>query len=206
MFPKKPQFLDAIVRQAGFLKETALLFQQITEGKEKLREGAQRLKNLEHEADQIVHAVNIELETVWLPDIDKEDPKILTEMIDDVIDYIEEAANRMVLFRITPVSAPASSFALLLLRVSAEIHKAIQLLRADLYASDEYAQCYQKIHEIENEGDAIHRKVLEEIMNDEKMDVRTVMKWERIYQILEDALDTCEDVAIALEHVRIKRS
>lgn len=215
--PHDPEFPDKLVEQAILLQQAAAIFKSIVDDWSHLHEGAKRLEELEHTADQLVHRVKIELRQVWLPDIDKEDPKLLTELIDDVIDHIEEATNRLVLFEI-PCSTPKfREIARYLIEIADHIHRALVLLQKNQWKGKEFVERYQAIHTVENEGDKIHRAVLPQLFNlghlisNELIPERQVLeqmelarKLNVVYQTLEDAFDKAEDIAIALEHIYIK--
>jgi len=216
-FPRDPEFPKKLVRQAKLLQQAADVFNSITKDWSTLQEGSRRLEELEHAADEIVHDINMELEKVWLPDIDKQDPKLLAELVDDVIDHIEEAANRLVLFEIRCPAPKFREIAVYLTEAANCIHAGLVLLEKNRWKGTQFAETYQKIHEIENKGDVIHRAVLPQLFNlepfidDESISVRQLLrqkvladKLNVVYQTLEDAFDKAEDIAVALEHIRIK--
>ena len=57
---------------------------------------ARQIKEEEHAADQVVHAVNMQLSTTFIHPIDGEDILALTKTLDDVIDCIHHSAEAYV--------------------------------------------------------------------------------------------------------------
>lgn len=206
--PKKSDIFDRLVKQSALVEETAGAFKEMTHRWNDRKNIASHLESLERNADEIVHAVTDAIEETFILPMDKEDIKELTESLDDVIDGIEQAANRIVTYEIPAESKELKDFSVLLLETAAYIHKGIILLQKHDYFSNEFAVCYKTLHEFENRGDVIHRKVVALLMKDrpEMMatDLLLAIKWKEIFQILEDTMDTCEDIAIIFERLRIK--
>ena len=171
---------------------------------ENLTAWAAQFKDIEHRADLIAHAIAVQLEKTFIPVFDREDIERLVQALDDIIDNIEEAANRRMIFRLMGHPQPLDGFANLLVRAASRIREGMQYLRKKKHATKEFAACYRDIHTIENEGDHLHHKVLGDLFGTNDMDLRKAIEWDKVYQALEDALDRCEDVAKAFEHMRAK--
>lgn len=205
-FQNPGDVLDKLVEEAALVKKAADTFRGAVEDPGNTLNYAKALEEIEHAADGLVHDIDAKLLKLFtLPNMDKEDVKALTELLDTVIDFIEEAANRIVLFNIPIGARELREFAELLVRAAEEIQRGIALLREKRVKSEEYIGCYKSLHTIENLGDALHRSTLT-LINDISVDLRDAFKWMRVYQTLEDALDACEDVAIAFERIRTKIS
>jgi uncharacterized protein Yka (UPF0111/DUF47 family) len=83
------------------------------------------------------------------------------------------------------------------------------LLGEHKVGSETLVIAYKRLHELESEGDRVHRRALAELMGAraDTLDdgaIVALLKWKEIFQLLEDTLDCCEDVAILFEHLRIK--
>lgn len=202
--------IDYIVMQAKLLRESSETFLALVDSPAQGTTYAKRLAELEHQADQVVHKVAPELRKVFMTDmLEKDEFAMLVELLDDIIDDIEETADRIVRFKIATSSPELKGFAQLIAQAADRICQGILLLQAKQYRSPEYAACYQAIHSLENEGDKLHRNTIAMLDEDSVTDVRTLiraLKWMQVYQILENALDKCEDMAIALEHIETRLS
>lgn len=199
------RFFEDLLALAKILRDTALLFQGCDGSTRSTHEWAAQIKDCEHDADQIVRRIDKGIMAVFLLPLDKEDLKRLIELLDDVVDYIEEAANRVLLFELPSDNDGVRAFAKLLVAAATEIYCGVELIAAERYRTDGYIKHYIAIHTIENQGDDLHRSLLA-LANDEAVDMRLAWKWLQVYQLLENALDACEDLAIEFEHIRIKYS
>lgn len=203
-FQNPMEVIGKLMDQAALVQKAAKTFSAAVEDPVHAPFYAKALEEIEHTADGIVHDIDGRLLRIFIiPDIDKEDIRALTELLDNVIDFIEEAANRIVLFNLPMGTQELRDFAKLLVRAAEEIQRGVAFLHERNAQSAAYVNCYKSIHTIENLGDVLHRSTLP-LINDLRVDLREVFKWMRVYQTLEDALDACEDVAIAFERIRTK--
>jgi len=207
--PKKSKIFDSLVKQASIIKESAELFQKIVDEYKDLGDGSVKMKELEHQADMIVHEVTDEIEKTFILPLDKEDIRDLTEMLDDIIDNLEETANRFKIYRLKKSNKPLKEFSAIILKAVEQIHKGVTLVKDRKMDSEEFVLCYKELHNLENQGDKLHRKVLEELMNRaspefKSTDVLLTLKWKESFQTLENTLDKCEDIAVLFERLRVK--
>src|SRR5581483_4426212 len=138
----------------------------------------------------------------FIPPLDRDDIVALAETMDDVVDSTEEAASRILLYRIKEVTPTAKELGQLILQVAQEIQRTVPLLRH----KEDMQRIIPATHEInrlENEADDAIRRGLTDLF-EEEADVRTVIKWREIYEFLEAATDRGEDVANVLEGVVLK--
>ncbi len=206
--PKKSKIYESLAKQATMIEQAAAVFAALTRDWTLLPENASKLEALETEADQQVHVVNEEIQKFFILPMDKEDLKELSEGLDDIIDNLEQASNRLKIYQI-PHSHPAlEGFAKLIYEAAHEIHRSVLLIRDHKLKSPEFTAAFKNLHTLENEGDKLHRQVLELLMGKDSPDFDSdpisVMKWKEIFQTLEDTLDICEDLAILLERLKVK--
>ena len=113
---------------------------------------------------------------------------------------IEAVSERMVLFEITTVRAPAVELARVLLKACEDLLRATKLFEQLAKASKEIVEICVEINRLENEADAIYRRAIAELFKAGN-DPIDVMKWRDIFDNLESATDRCEDVANIIEGV-----
>ena len=135
--------------------------------------------------------------------IDREDIATIVERLDDVMDYIDEAALSLQTYRIVQPTQRARELAHIIVRATTEVEMAITLLRKrqDL---PKILPLTVEINRLENEGDYVFRHALAELFEEAQEDLASIIKWREIYDHLETAIDRCEDVANALEGVVLK--
>jgi predicted phosphate transport protein (TIGR00153 family) len=164
------------------------------------RIGAQ-LRELEHKGDQISHEIGHKLEATFVTPFDREDIHALISRLDDVIDLIEEVADTCILYRISQPTRAAQKQAEIITRQCIQIREAI----AHLPGFRNLEQYWIEVHRLENEGDQLARKAIADLFagGGHPLDV---MKWKDVYDLLENAIDACEDVANVIERIVVKHA
>src|SRR3990170_8001152 len=99
--PKKSKIIERLVEQAAIIEEIAQVFQGIANDWGQLENGCATLETLEGKADEFVHAITDEIDRIFILPFDKEDIKELTDLLDDVADNLEQAANRLNIYKIS---------------------------------------------------------------------------------------------------------
>ncbi|MBX3220419.1 MAG: DUF47 domain-containing protein [Labilithrix sp.] len=160
---------------------------------------ASRIKELESEGDRITHDTIKRLRENWITPLDRTDIHDLITSLDDVLDFIEEAADRVALFEVRSAPAEAHDLAELLVRSCEAVAKAVGLLD-DMKQAPVILELCVEVNRLENAADTVHRKATAELFarGNEPL---TVMKWRDIFESLESAMDRCEDVANVVEGV-----
>lgn len=162
-------------------------------------EMATQLSDIEGQADKVLHSIHVKLNQTFITPIDPEDIHSLASHLDDVLDYMEDAAHCLVAYKVNPVPLPVTEICACLVRCTAELTKAFQAM-SDGKNFDEF--CVQ-INHIEGEVDAIERKAVAELFEREQNPIQ-IMKMREIYDLLERTADACEDVADVLQNVAVK--
>ena len=199
--PHKEKFFELFKQSAQNALEGARVLQEMLENYKNPQEAWKKLKDLEHEGDRITHRTIRSLNQTFLTPIDAEDIHKLTTALDNVMDAIEAAASRMVLFRIDKPTAEAKELCDTIVYATEQLVKAVSHMPR-LDDIDEY--CIE-INRLENTADDIYRKAIGQLFENGTTPME-VIKWLDIYEILESATDRCEDVADTLETIGLKNS
>jgi uncharacterized protein len=195
LIPKEVKFFDMFVRSAENLLRAAQILKEVSEDFGTLSE------RLEHDSDQITHEIMEKLNKTFVTPIDREDIHELTAALDDCMDFIEAATERMVLYKLRSPAAELKQIAEVILKQAEEINYVLPKLK-DLKHADVMGHCIE-INRLENEGDRILRNAVARLF-DNKTDPLEVIKWRDIYEYLETATDKCEDVAVVIEGISLK--
>jgi predicted phosphate transport protein (TIGR00153 family) len=163
---------------------------------------AAEIKRLEHQGDQIAHETFDLLNRTWITPIDREDIHTLVKTLDDVLDFIDAAASRIVLYRITTTTPELKKITAVIVQSAVAIQKALALL-SDLKHSRQILDACVEINRLENEADTVAQLAIGKLFAETK-DPIEIMKWKEIYDFVEGATDRCEDVANTLEAIVIK--
>ncbi len=164
---------------------------------------AKEIYEAEQEGDMLTHEIMRKLNKTFLTPVDREDIHSLVNCLDDVLDLIWASADRAMLFKLDSAQPEAVDLCKTLLETTDFIIKAIGCLKGKKYS---YIQEYCiEINRLENRGDRIFREALVKLFDNIK-DPILVIKWKEVYEHLEEANDTCEDVADILESIVLKHA
>lgn len=201
IIPTQPKFFDFFEDSVANLAKATEAFADLLENYEDVPKKVARITELEHYGDAITHQIMRQLHRSFLTPIDREDIALLAERLDSVMDFIEDAANSMLLYRIEKPTKRARELAVILVAVSKELGAALPLLRRHSKMKEILNHCVE-INRLENEADAVTRLGLAELF--EGASLAEVIKWREIYEHMENAVDRGEDVANVLEGVVLK--
>jgi uncharacterized protein Yka (UPF0111/DUF47 family) len=177
LIPQDDRFFDLFNRSADNTLEGARILNDLLQSYTDVERKARHLKDIEHTGDEITHEVFRALNRTFVTPLDREDISLLASSLDDVIDWIEEVARRMPLLE--------------------ERKNADALQRAT-----------QEIHRLENEADDLLAEAIATLYDDvtEVPQLIQAMRWNDIYQLLEDSTDKAEGVATALSNIALKNA
>ncbi len=165
------------------------------------KELAREILDCEHEGDRITHDIINRLNHTFVTPIEREDILALASALDDMVDYTEEVADYLGLYKIEAPMDQAIRLARVLMEASALIAEAIPRLRG----FRDISRYTVEINRLENEGDRITREAVASLF-DGGIDPMVVIRWKDIFERLEAAIDAAETVANILEGIVIKNS
>ena len=201
--PRETDFFSMFEKAALNLNRGAALLVEMMEDISSSEAKSKSIRDVEQEGDILTHEVMRRLNKTFLTPVDREDIHALISRMDDVLDLIWASADRAVLFRIKDSTPEAVELSKKILRTTEIITKALSNLKDKKYS---YIQEYCiEINRLENAADKTYREALVRLF-DEIKDPILVIKWKEVYDHLEDATDTCEDVANILEGIVLKHA
>jgi uncharacterized protein len=199
LFPHQTDFFVLFEQNARIAVEAGQVLVAALEHPETLAEQVPRMKDLEHAADDVTHQVMVELNRTFVTPIDRGEIGALALALDDVVDAMEEALTRMLLFKLYAPSELAQELARVGLQQAEVIHRAMPLLR-DQHRRGDIQDDLIEINRLENAGDRLLEQALSTLY-DEPPDLPAMIervKWREVYELLEEATDRAEDVADVL--------
>jgi predicted phosphate transport protein (TIGR00153 family) len=185
---------------ANMLRASTLLHELMT-GYPDNKQLAGDIRDLEHEGDRITHDIIHRLNHTFVTPIDREDILALASALDDIVDYTEEVADYLGLYRIEAPMEQAVRLAHVLKDSAHQIAEAIPRLRA----FRDISHYTVEINRLENEGDRITREAVASLF-DGNIDPMVVIRWKDVFERLEAAIDATERVANIMEGIVIKNS
>lgn len=201
LVPRDERFFDLFVELAETAQRAARAYQEMVTDFTDVAEKAKRLKDIEHEGDEITHETMRRLNTVFVTPLDHDDIHRLTSRLDDVIDHIEAAADLVVLHKIDAPLPEMKAQADVILEAAGVALDAMRTLPK----YDRLESAWHEINRLENEGDRIYRRAIADLFGGDHR-AMDVLKWKAIIDEAEVALDTLEDVANLLEAIALKQS
>ena len=189
-----------VVSAAGRLAELAALG---ANERPRQTELAHAIKNLEHEADSITHQCLEALHKTFITPISRNDIHRLISGMDDVLDLIDGLARRMILYEVEGFNPVFRRGADVLVRMTVLAEGAVRGLR-DLKNGSVILEACASMAKLEKEGDDAYAEMLADLFKHEH-DPIELIKRRDLYEDLENAIDTCDDLAniiegIVLEH------
>jgi hypothetical protein len=201
LFPREERFFDLFAEDAANVLAAARRLEQMLRVYDDIEQRAKELFAMEHQGDELSHAIGRRLNTTFVTPFDREDIHALISAIDDVIDLIEEVADTFILYRIDAPTPASIEQAAIIVKQCEQLHEAFTKLR-DFRDLDHY---WIEVHRLENEGDRIARAAVASLFAD-KTKATELVKWKDIYGLLEECIDKCEDVANIIERIVVKHA
>jgi predicted phosphate transport protein (TIGR00153 family) len=161
----------------------------------------EQIYRIEREGDELTHAILTKLNQTFITPFDREDIHQLASKLDDVLDFINAAGARIVMYRITTPPAAAAEMSAIILKQCQELQKAVSLMQ--IYGNI-LAHCVE-INRLENEADLVSQQAIAQLFEREK-DPINLIKIKELLEFLERATDKAEDVANVLETVVLKNT
>jgi uncharacterized protein len=207
LIPKDRLFFELLESQAAIVLKGSRKLLELLESFGTLDAtylAGKEVHEIEHAGDEIIHRIVDRLNKSFITPLDREDIHALTVRLDDILDYVDAVAKRLVTFKIQRMTPQAIELARILVRQGEEVSEGVHMLR-DLRGGAIMRQC-ARIGQLEKEADQVLRDALTDLFDAHSHDPLEVIKWKDIYEHLEVATDKCEDVANILEAVYVKYS
>jgi len=197
--PRETSFFDFFEQHAGLTIEGTKEFLSMVTTGANINAKCRRISDIEHETDTITHRCVEALHKTFITPIDRDSIHRLITKMDDVMDFVEAAAERIELYELTVMTGDVRDLADVLHRSALQVEQAMRGLRQLKDPQATLKLCID-INRLENEADAILRRSVARLFKEEK-DPIVVIKWKEVYENLENASDRCEDVANLIEGV-----
>ncbi len=199
--PRDRVYFELFEEAGQNIMQAAELLDRLMSGYPDSKELAQDILACEHEGDRITHDIIQRLNQTFVTPIDREDILALASALDDIVDFTEEVADYLGLYRIEAPMDQAIQLARVLNAAARQIAEAIPRLRGFRDISGYTVE----INRLENEGDRITREAVASLF-DGGIDPMVVIRWKDLFERLEAAIDAAEHVANILEGIVIKNS
>ncbi len=202
LIPQEKIFFELLEQESKNVLAGALALDDLVQNFDQLVDKRNKIKDIEHQGDNIVHSIYDRLIKTFITPIDREDISKLASLYDDVLDYIYAAVNRLYLYEISSPTEPMRKFTELVVKSVREIDFAfasIQKIKAP-----EVESRIIEVDRLENEADVVLNEAVAALFKTN--DAITIIKLKEIYELMETITDKCEDVVQVIRDIILEYS
>ena len=164
---------------------------------------AERLRAIEHEGDELAHILFEALDRTFVTPLDREDLHLLCSKLDTVLDMAEASSARIALLGLTRLTEPMREQIRIYRECAQAVERCVLLLR-NLSNPDGFNAEVVLLNTLENEADKVYRDELGRIFSASPTSTVEVLRQKEILDVLERAVDACEDVMDVIRSVVVK--
>ncbi len=197
--PKEGRFFELFKNLAAHITEASIEFRELLAHLDETEKRVRNIKDIEHKGDEITHATMDLLHQTFITPLDREDIHELTSTLDDVLDFIDAAAQRVLLYEIKNIPNEVRELAEVCVQSAQKVQIAVGQLD-NLKNPEAIKKICVEINRLENEGDHILRAAVAKLFRDEN-DIKQLIKVKELLEILETVTDLCEDVANIIDGI-----
>jgi uncharacterized protein Yka (UPF0111/DUF47 family) len=203
LIPKDKVFFDLFEKQAGIVREAAQKLLILTEDFTSVKEKRQGIEQLEHQGDQVTHDIYEQLNRTFITPLDPEEISRLAGTLDDILDYIDGATEKMFHYGIETTDVHMVELAKLIHMQVIELEGAVKGIRSIKNPKYIEERCIE-VNRLENLADDVLAHAVTDLFRTQH--AITIIKLKDIYEHLETATDYCEDAANVLSDIAIRHS
>lgn len=200
---KDGAFFDLFERAGENMVRTAELFKEMLIHFDRRDEILPAIREAEHRGDFITHETITKLDQTFITPLDREDIHHLITETDDVVDALDAAAQRMILYRVEKPTEDVIKQAETAVEITRLLAEAIKLIR-NLKKPEQLNRILIEIHSCENRGDEHTHAALARLF--ETNEPMHVLRWKELYELVENSIDACEAVAHTIRSIMVKNA
>ncbi len=196
LLPRDVRFFELFVADGENLQAAAARLAEMLESYDDLDARVAEIQRLEKRGDELDRSITKKLEDAFITPFDREDIHELVGRLDDVVDGIQATAETFIIYDVEKPTEAAKQLARILAAQSDQLVEALRKLDGlkDLDAN------LQAVHDLEHEADGLSRSAVAQLFRS-GTDALEVIKWRDLYRELENAIDSAEDAAEAIERM-----
>ena len=196
LIPRETKFFELFAELSTCMSDGARLLRSILEDPSDLENRVNQMQAIEHRGDKAIHAIMTKLNQSFITPFDREDIHRLASSLDDVLDFMNTAATRLVMYKIAQPPTAAAELAGILVLQSEELARGVSLLEKN----GQVMKHCDEVNRLEDEADQVSRKAIGALFENEKDPIQLI-KMKELYEVLETATDKAEDAANVLEAI-----
>ncbi|MFZ4464428.1 MAG: DUF47 domain-containing protein [Bacteroidales bacterium] len=203
--PDEASFVQHFVDVADNLIEATELMKglMLTESMGEREEFFDKIKNKEITGDKLTEVINFHLNKSFLTPFDREDIHELTYKLEDVLNNLYAASQRIKLYKPAKLSKEMVLVTEIIGLIAIEIREAVRLLDHAISHREGIIKACDKIDILENKADHLHSMGISKLF-DEENDITELIKVKEILASLEKAADRSEQVSDVIRTILLK--
>jgi uncharacterized protein len=202
LIPQEKIFFELLEQESKNVLAGALELDDLVQNFDQLADKRNKIKDIEHQGDNIVHSIYDRLIKTFITPIDREDISKLASLYDDVLDYIYAAVNRLYLYEISSPTEPMRRFTELVVKSVREIDFAFASIHK--IKAPEVESRIIEVDRLENEADVVLNEAVAALFKTN--DAISIIKLKEIYELMETITDKCEDVVQVIRDIILEYS
>ena len=204
LMPTEGKFFDYFNQHAELCVKGATEMLAMMTNFDDLENRVHAIESIEKQADKVTHITIDMLHKTFITPLDRDDIHQLIVRMDDILDLLEDAAQTVSLYDIKNTTPEAKRLAELCLASTEKVKLAVGLLH-NMDNSRQVLEICTEIDRLEADADHVFRAAMSKLFREEP-DVRNLIKYKAIYEILETVTDRCEDVANILQAIIVENA
>lgn len=201
---KEINYFDEMSSSAKYTSQATALLNEMVKDLSSMESKLKEIHEVEHNADINNHKITNALNQAFITPIEREDIMSLSCAIDDVVDSVEEIALQFYMLNITTLRQEAFDFIDIISDSCKAVQKAVDELK-NFKKSKTLINYLIEINNIEEKGDKLYQEAIRRLFT-ESEDAIEIIKWRKIFEIMEACCDACEDVSDLIEGIMLKNS
>jgi len=199
LIPRETKFFELFAELSASLTAGAKLLRSILQNPRDLGMQAEQMQAIEHRGDKATHAIITKLNQTFITPFDREDIHRLASSLDDVLDFMNAATVRLVMYKITQPPPVSAELAGLIVLQTEELALGVSLLEKN----GQVLKHCDEVNRLEDAADNVSRKAIADLFERERDPIQLI-KIKELYEVLETATDKAEDAANVLEAIVLK--
>ena len=204
LMPKEVKFFTLFNQHADIVAEASKELVKLFNDFAHIDRHMDAIKSLEKRADRITFETVDLLHKTFITPLDRDDMLKLINSMEDVVDLMEDVAVTASLYKVTSTTDEAKELAAISMECCERMSQAIHLLD-NMKNAGEIIKIASEIERLESDADRVLRNAMSKLFREEE-DVKSLIKYKAVYELLESITDKCEDVANTIQGIVVENA
>jgi hypothetical protein len=205
LLPREEKFVLNFEEHAGHIVAASVALRGLMEGRIGFDEAFRTIRAREGAADAVTKKTFEAIHRTFITPFDRSEIHDLIVALDDTIDLIEDIVQHLAIYEISDFTPQMQSMAATIETCANRLRTAMPCLAAVAKNAEALKAASREISVLEGKADATLRDGLKALMKS-GADPIALMTRKEIYELLEQTIDRCEDVADVIQGIVIEHA